>query len=143
MAPYRLQGDPAVWLNMKRKEEECERRLQVLEEYAPGTREKVLWRSVCSPGDTENRFPNMKEGSIKQGAYLPLQMGYLRPNEECSDSRTPIKNLYIGGASSHPGGLILLGPGYLAANKVLEDLGIPKWWTEPEMVRQARERGLL
>jgi phytoene dehydrogenase-like protein len=31
-------------------------------------------------------------------------MGYLRPNEECSSNKTPFKNLYLGGASSYPGG---------------------------------------
>ncbi len=34
----------------------------------------------------------------------------------------------MGGASVYPGGLILGGPGYLAANKVVEYLGGDKWW---------------
>jgi phytoene dehydrogenase-like protein len=131
------------WLSLKRKEEEAERRIRILEEYAPGTREKILWVTTSTPADTENRFLDMKEGSIKQGAYLPLQMGYLRPNEECSETRTPIQNLYLGGASCHPGGLVILGPGYLAANAVAEDLGLEKWWAEPEIVTKARAKGIL
>jgi len=31
------------------------------------------------------------------------------------------------GASTYPGGLVLGGPGYLAANKVAEDMGAKKW----------------
>ena len=58
-----------------------------------------------------------------KGLTLPLQMGYLRPNEECSQYATPIKNLYVCGASTFPGGLITFGPGYNAANRIADDLG--------------------
>jgi phytoene dehydrogenase-like protein len=143
MAPYALNSNGANWLNLRCKEEEAERRLRILEEYAPGIRDKILWKAVSTPADTENRFLDMKKGSIKQGAYLPLQMGYLRPNEDCSDTRTPIRGLYLGGASCHPGGLVILGPGYLVANAVAEDLGLTKWWTEPEIVQRARAKGVL
>jgi phytoene dehydrogenase-like protein len=85
----------------------------------------------------------MVEGSIKQGAYLPLQMGFLRPNEDCSRYRTPVKNLYLAGASSYPGGLITFGPGYNAANAIAEDLHLDKWWKEPEFLVEARRKGLL
>jgi phytoene dehydrogenase-like protein len=85
----------------------------------------------------------MVEGSIKQGAYHPLQMGYNRPNDECSNHRTPLKNLYLCGASSHSGGMVTFGPGYIAANRIAEDSGIKKWWTELEMVTRARQKGLL
>jgi phytoene dehydrogenase-like protein len=143
MAPYVLDGKAGNWLDLRRKEKEAEHRLEILERYAPGTREKVLWMAVSSPADTENRFLDMKEGSIKQGAYLPFQLGYLRPNEDCSDTRTPIPGLYLGGACCHPGGLVILGPGYLAANAVADDLGLDKWWKEPEIVTKARAKGIL
>jgi len=144
MAPYNLKdGGPRRWLNIRFKEALAQACLDLLEGYAPGIKGLVLWSSVTTPADIPNRFPNMVEGSIKQGAYTSLQMGYLRPNEECSSTRTPIRGLYLGGASCHPGGLITFGPGYLAANAVAEDLGISKWWQEPELVRRAREKGLL
>jgi len=85
----------------------------------------------------------MVKGSIKQGAYHVFQMGYLRPNEECSTTRTPVGNLYLGGSSCYPGGCVIWGPGYLAANAVAEDLGLSKWWKEPEIVTRAKEEGLL
>jgi len=143
MAPYALDGNAANWLTLTRKEEETEHRLRILESYAPGIRENILWTAVSSPADTENRFLDMKLGSIKQGAYQPFQMGYLRPNEECSDTRTPVPGLYLGGASCHPGGLVILGPGYLAANAVADDIGVNKWWKEPELVTNARTKGIL
>ncbi len=86
---------------------------------------------------------NMIKGSIKQGAYHPLQMGYMRPNEFCSKHCSPVKNLFMGGACTYPGGTVIFGPGYLAANAVAEDLEIKKWWKEPEGVTKAKKKGML
>ncbi len=144
MAPYRLRNGAGEWYSYKLRKARADDCLKTLSSYAPNvTGDKVLWMNMSSPLDIENKFIDMVEGSIKQGAYHPLQMGYLRPNEDCSSNRTPIENLYLGGASCHPGGLIVLGPGYLAANTVAEDAGIAKWWPEPEIVARARQNGLL
>jgi len=145
MAPFNLkEGGSEKWLNLKFKEEWADKCRATLEKYAPNmTKDKVLWQSITTPADIQNKFANMVEGSIKQGCYHPLQMGFLRPNEDCSDHRTPIKNLYLGGACSYPGGLVTFGPGYLTANVVVEDCGIEKWWSEPEIVTASREKGLL
>ena len=131
------------WLRIKFKEQLAEHRLDILEKYAPGIKEKLLWQYISTPADIENKFLDMVEGSFKQGTYHPLQMGYMRPNEECSNHRSPIKGLYMGGSCTYPGGCVLLGPGYLVANAVVEDLGIEKWWSEPEIITEAREKGLL
>ncbi len=143
MAPYKLKEGKDKWLSMKFKEERAEKLLAVLQKYAPNmTKDKVLWWNMTTPADIENKFANMVEGSIKQGAYDSLQMGYLRPNEECVNHRTPIKNLYLGGANSYPGGLVTFGAGYGTANVVAEDIGIDKWWPEPESVTAARAKGM-
>jgi phytoene dehydrogenase-like protein len=126
------------------KEELAERCLETLRKYAPNmTKENILWTVTHTPLDCENRFLDMVEGSIKQGAYEPLQLGFLRPNEFCSNHRTPIENLYLGGASCHSGGLITFGPGYGVANSIAEDYGVDKWWPEPEIVTRARQEGLI
>jgi phytoene dehydrogenase-like protein len=70
-------------------------------------------------------------------------MGYLRPNQECSQYRTPVRNLYLGGASVAPGGMVIFGPGYNCANAIAEDFGIDKWWTEAAYVSAAREDGYV
>jgi phytoene dehydrogenase-like protein len=106
------------------------------------TRDKVLWYNMTTPADIENKFANMVKGSIKQGAYDSTQMGYWRPNDDCPNHRTPIKNLYLGGASSYPGGLVTFGAGYGTSNIVAEDLGIDKWWKEHESVTTARAKGM-
>ena len=142
-APYELKEGAEKWHRIKFQEEHAEHCLTTLEKYAPDIRGKILWKSISTPLGIEDKFPDMVEGSFKQGAYHPLQMGYNRPNAECSNHRSPIKGLYMGGSCTYPGGTILLGAGYLVANAVAEDLGIEKWWSEPEIVTEARKRGLL
>jgi phytoene dehydrogenase-like protein len=143
MAPFDLQpGGSDRWLRHKFREEVAERQIALLQRYAPNvTRDKVLWTYLTTPADLQNKFANMVKGSYKQGAYHPLQMGFLRPNQECSQYRTPVKNLYLGGASAAPGGMVIFGPGYNCANAIAEDYGIDKWWKEPLYVTTAREKG--
>lgn len=88
----------------------------------------------------ERKLKDMKRGSFKQGAYTPLQMGYFRPNDTCSTTRTPIPGLYICGAGTYPGGMIIAGPGYIAAGTIVEDLGAKKWWETPENIKTFLER---
>jgi len=84
--------------------------------------DEIVLRRDYTPVDIEARLTTMTRGSIKHGAYTPLQMGFLRPNDLCSRSATPIRGLFVGGASMYPGGMILGGPGYLAARVVEEHL---------------------
>jgi phytoene dehydrogenase-like protein len=142
-APYELKnGGPEAWYKMRK--EYSQQSLDLLAKYAPNINsDTIIHTYTTSPLDIENKFPNMVRGSIKQGAYYPLQMGFMRPNEYCSDHSTPIKNLFICGASSHSGGMANYGPGYCAANTIAENIGIEKWWSEPEHVRRAREAGLF
>ena len=142
-APYELKnGGAKAWYKVR--EEYAERSVETLRKYVSNmTADNILWRYITSPLDTENKFADMARGSFKQGAYFPLQMGYLRPNEHCSHHLTPVKNLYMNGACVFPGGCVIFGPGYNAANRIAEDLGIKKWWPKPEMVTRAEQKGLL
>jgi phytoene dehydrogenase-like protein len=105
--------------------------------------ETVMWRYITTPKDIHNKFTDMQEGSFKQGAYLPLQMGYLRPNELCAEYATTIEDLYICGSCTYPGGTILMANGYNAANRIAEDYDIKKWWRKPELITRAEELGLI
>jgi len=120
------------------------RLLSMWREYAPNLDEgKVIRQYLYPPTYIETKLVNMVRGSIKHGAYIPTQMGYLRPNSDCSGCRTPIKNLYLCGASTYPGGMILLGGGYNAARVVAEDMGLKPWWAEPEYILEARRKKLV
>jgi phytoene dehydrogenase-like protein len=144
MAPFKLKEGPERWYNFTFKQELAARCLEVLRRYAPNISEdKVLASYISTPIDMQNKYLDMREGSYKQGAYIPFQMGFLRPNEECSRNRTPVKKLYLGGSSVYPGGCVIWGPGYLAANTVAEDLGLEKWWKEAEFVTNAKMLGTV
>ena len=106
-----------------RTDEFADQCLDLINQYAQ-LGEIVLRRTV-SPIDIEQKITTMTRGSYKHGAYSTLQLGYLRPNDLCSCSETPIEGLYIGGASLYPGGMILGGPGFLAAEAVGEYLEKP------------------
>ncbi|TET74793.1 MAG: NAD(P)/FAD-dependent oxidoreductase [Dehalococcoidia bacterium] len=131
-APYEIEGG---W--EKRGPELEEAILAKWQKAAPNmTKENIIATSQETPEGIEIRFPNMRRGAIKHGDYRPIQLGCFRPNQDCSETRTPIEGLYTCGASNYPGGLVLGGSGYLGANKVAEDLGVTKWWKPtPEMER--------
>jgi phytoene dehydrogenase-like protein len=78
----------------------------------------IVLRRHHTPLDIEAKLTTMKHGSVKHGVYTPLQVGHQRPNHLCSRSTTPIPGLFLGGASMYPGGMILGGPGFLAAGVV-------------------------
>ncbi|MDY6972989.1 MAG: NAD(P)/FAD-dependent oxidoreductase [Thermodesulfobacteriota bacterium] len=142
--PYRLKEGKEKWYNIDFQDKIGNQCLDTLKRYAPNMNgDTILQTKVFTPLGIEDKFPSMVEGSYKHGAYLPLQMGYQRPNDECSQHRTPIKNLYVGGSSSYPGGCVIWGAGYLAANAVVEDLKGNKWWSEPDTVAKAKKEGLL
>jgi phytoene dehydrogenase-like protein len=123
-APYDLEGG---W--QKRREEVEAAMLAKWRKAAPNlTPDAIITTTMEDPEEIEIRFPQMRRGSIKHGDYRPLQMGCFRPNQECCGTDTPIEGLYVCGASTYPGGLILGGPGYLGANKVADDLGVERWW---------------
>ena len=131
-APYDIVGD---W--EKRSPELQDAILDKWRKVAPNfTKDNVIQTNAETPLDIEIRFPNMRRGSIKHGDYRPTQLNTFRPNVECSGHSTPIEGLYVCGVSSYPGGLVLGGSGYLAANRVAEDMGVKKWWKPtPEMER--------
>lgn len=143
--PYKLkEGGAERWYDMKFKEEIAEQYLSTLQHYAPNlTKDKLLWKYISTPIDIENKFINMVQGSYKQGLYHPLQMGVYRPNDQCSNNRTPVEKLYLGGSSCYPGGCVIWGSGYNAANAIVEDIKIEKWWPEAKIITNARNKGLI
>lgn len=139
-APYDLAGKD--WDTSKRElSDKC---YELWKQYTTNLEEaKVLFKFSYSPVDIERRLIDMKRGSFKQGAYSMFQMGYLRPNDQCSQYKTPVEGLYVGGASVYPGGMVLLGSGYNAAKVVAEDLNLNVWWSPPDYVVRAQEKNYI
>lgn len=115
-APTVLQG--ASWDDVK--EGFADRCFDVLAEYAPNIRRAVIARQVLSPLDIERRF-GLTGGNIFQGAMTPGQLFFLRPAAGYADYRTPIANLYLCGAATHPGGGVMGACGRNAAREILRD----------------------
>lgn len=104
---------------------------------------RLLFEFADTPEDIERRFRTTRNGSIRQGSLARGQTFAARPHPDCSDCRTPIEGLYLGGGGVHPGVPGCLGGGYAAARAVCRDLGLDVWWGEPQLVHDARERGLV
>jgi phytoene dehydrogenase-like protein len=94
--------------------------INTIAEYAPNIKDIVLHRQVVTPLDLEREF-GLSEGNIFQGELSLEQLFFLRPVPGWAQFRTPIKNLYMCGSATHPGGGIMGGPGRLAALEILKD----------------------
>ena len=94
--------------------------IDTLTEYAPNLKKIVLHRQVITPWDLEQEF-GLTEGNIFQGELTLDQLFFLRPVAGWAKYRTPIKNLYLCGACTHPGGGVMAASGRLAALEILKD----------------------
>src|SRR5207253_8056409 len=94
--------------------------IDTIAEYAPNIREIIRDRQVLTPLDLERDF-GLTEGNIFQGELTLEQLFFARPVPGYAQFRTPIKNLYLCGSATHPGGGIMGAPGRLAALEILKD----------------------
>jgi phytoene dehydrogenase-like protein len=94
--------------------------VDTIAEYAPNFKNIILNKQVLTPLDLERDF-GLSEGNIFQGELSLEQLFFLRPVPGYAQFRTPIKNLYMCGSATHPGGGIMGAPGRLAALEILKD----------------------
>ena len=95
--------------------------VNTIAEYAPNIKDIILHRQVVTPLDLEREF-GLSEGNIFQGELSLEQLFFLRPVAGWAQFRTPIKNLYMCGSATHPGGGIMGANGRLAAIEILKDV---------------------
>lgn len=89
-------------------------------EHAPNLKDIILHRQVLTPLDLEREW-GLTEGNIFQGELSLEQLFFLRPVPGWARYRTPIRNLYMCGSATHPGGGIMAAPGRLGALEILKD----------------------
>jgi phytoene dehydrogenase-like protein len=94
--------------------------IDTLAEYAPNIKDLILHKHIMTPWDLERTF-GLTSGHIFHGELALQQLFFLRPSPQWSNYRTPIRNLYMCGSSTHPGGCITGAPGRNAALAILED----------------------
>ncbi len=90
-----------------------------IERFAPGFRDCILARNVLSPEALERWNPNLIGGDLT-GGQMSLRQILLRPTP--SLYRTPVKGLFLCGASTPPGGGVHGMCGFHAARAALEYL---------------------
>jgi phytoene dehydrogenase-like protein len=95
--------------------------IDTIAEYAPNIKNIIINKQVLTPLDLEREF-GLSEGNIFQGELSLEQLFFLRPAPGYAQFRTPIKNLYMCGSATHPGGGIMGAPGRLAALEILKDV---------------------
>jgi phytoene dehydrogenase-like protein len=92
--------------------------IDTLAQYAPNIGNIIRHRQVITPLDLEREW-SLSEGNIFQGELTLEQLFFLRPVPGWAQYRTPIRNLFMCGSATHPGGGIMGAPGRNAAGVVL------------------------
>jgi phytoene desaturase len=104
----------------KAKERIADEAIERISQHLPELKETIVAREVLSPLDFERRF-NMTGGHPLHGEMGFDQLFNLRPTRGYADYRTPVENLYLCGAGTHPGGGVTGANGRNAAQQVLRD----------------------
>jgi phytoene dehydrogenase-like protein len=94
--------------------------VRTLGEYLPGFAATVMHRQVITPLDLERDY-SLPEGNVYHGELTLDQILFMRPVAGWSRYSTPVKDLYVCGAGTHPGGGIAGGSGANAARRILKD----------------------
>ncbi len=92
--------------------------MTVVERHCPGVRTHMLGHELITPHDLAERFA-LTGGHIHHGEHA-IDQRLVRPTPQCMHYCTPIKNLYLCGRGTHPGGENTGLPGYLAAQVMLD-----------------------
>ena len=90
-----------------------------VERFAPGFRECILARTVTTPAQFEAWNPNLIGGDLSGGAMTMKQLLF-RPTS--SIYKTAMPNVFLGSASTPPGGGVHGMCGHLAARQALKFL---------------------
>ena len=93
--------------------------VQTIESVIPKFSTLIESAFILSPLDIENEF-SLKEGNLNHGEMTLDQFMFMRPTISSSQYSTPIENLFICGAGTHPGGGLHGANGYNAAKKILK-----------------------
>ncbi len=131
--PYALSGS-RHWDELG--PEVAESILDAFEVYAPGTKATVVGSLFQHPLWLEREL-GLFRGNVMHVEMSLDQMFALRPFLGAAGYRSPVRGLYLTGASTHPGGGIMGASGRNAARTVLRDLSARSLFTLP-LRREAR-----
>jgi phytoene dehydrogenase-like protein len=92
--------------------------VKVVSEYAPGFKKLIKQQKIISPLELEQEY-DLPEGNYVHGEMTLDQFMWMRPVPGYGQYRSPVKNLYLCGAATHPGGGITGINGRNAAREIL------------------------
>ena len=104
------------------REQIADRAVAMVEEVAPGFSSSILHRDVLAAPDLERVF-GLTGGNIFHGAMSLDRLAFLRPAPGWARYRTPVRDLWLCGAGTHPGGGVMGACGRNAARELLRDMG--------------------
>ncbi|HEY8868073.1 MAG TPA: NAD(P)/FAD-dependent oxidoreductase [Candidatus Limnocylindrales bacterium] len=119
-APYQLAPELGTWDDQR--EAFGDAVIARIAEFAPNIRDVILHRQVLTPLDIE-RMTGLSEGNIFQGELSLEQLFFNRPVPGHARFRTPVRDLWLCGSATHPGGGIMGANGRIAAFEVLRSKG--------------------
>jgi beta-carotene ketolase (CrtO type) len=114
-APYQIAGAEGTGLNGtgwtdELKNKVADKVINKLAQYSPNLNHSIIARHVESPAELGERLGSYK-GNYYHIDMTLEQMLCFRPLPEIANYKTPIENLYLTGAGTHPGGSISGLPG--------------------------------
>ncbi|MEO9887461.1 MAG: NAD(P)/FAD-dependent oxidoreductase [Balneola sp.] len=114
--PYEL-ANGMQWDDIR--EREAQKIYDVVVDYAPNMKDKLIDWYIQSPLDIERKH-GLLRGNVMHVEMSFDQMFMFRPIPEMSQYETPIENLYLSSASCHPGGGVFGAAGHNAATVILK-----------------------
>ncbi|GAX34118.1 beta-carotene ketolase CrtO [Nodularia sp. NIES-3585] len=123
-APYQIAGAEGTGLKGtgwtdELKNQVADRVIDKLANYAPNVKKATIARRVESPAELGERLGAYKGNYYHIDMTLD-QMVFFRPLPELANYKTPINNLFLTGAGTHPGGSISGMPGRNCARVFLQ-----------------------
>jgi phytoene dehydrogenase-like protein len=119
-APYKLAPELGTWDDQR--EAFGDAVIDRIAEFAPNIRDIILHRNVQTPLDIE-RTTGLSEGNIFQGELSLEQLFFNRPVPGYARFKTPVRDLWLCGSATHPGGGIMGANGRIAAMELLRSRG--------------------
>jgi beta-carotene ketolase (CrtO type) len=124
-APYQIAGAEGTGLKGtgwtdELKNNVADKVLNKLAQYSPNLKHSIIARHVESPAELAQRLGSYGGNYYHIDMTLD-QMLCFRPLPEIANYKTPIENLYLTGAGTHPGGSISGLPGRNCARMFLHD----------------------
>jgi phytoene dehydrogenase-like protein len=112
--PYRLAE--GTWDDII--EDRADRAIATIAGHFPTLPSMIRHRQVLSPLDLE-RVLGLTGGHALHGDMAPDQLLFLRPVRGYADHSTPVRDLYLCGAGTHPGGGVTGANGRNAAREIM------------------------